>query len=221
MRTPGLNELTVLTVAKAPIAGRVKTRLCPPLSPVQAADVAAAALLDTLGAAGGCRTRSMVALHGDLAAAQRPRAVRRALALHTVIPQRGLGLAARLVAAHADAGAEGPVLQIGMDTPQVSTAMLTTAALWLLRPDTDAVLGPASDGGWWALGLRSAADAQVLHDIPMSTGATGSDTLAALRALGLRVRTLPTLTDVDTYPDALAVARLAPESAFAQAVGQL
>ncbi len=148
--------MTVLTVAKAPIAGRVKTRLCPPLSPVQAADAAAAALLDTLGAAAGCRSRSMVALHGDPEAAQRPQAVRRALALHTVIPQRGNGFAARLVAAHADAGADGPVLQIGMDTPQVSTAMLTEAALSLLRltPMRSWVWHPMGAGGRWGCGRK-------------------------------------------------------------------
>ncbi len=55
----------------------------------------------------------------------------------------------------------------------------------------------------------------------MSTETTGLATLTGLLALRLRVRMLPTLTDVNTYPDALAVAELAPESAFAQSVKQL
>lgn len=208
---------TVLVVAKAPVAGLVKTRLCPPLLPQQAADLAAAALLDTLAAAN--RHRTVVALHGSIAAAERRRAVGAALLGCTVIRQRGPSFGDRLAAAHVDAAADGihPVLQVGMDTPQLTPSLLRGAFDTLADPSVDAVLGPAADGGWWALGLTSAADARVLRDVPMSRPDTGALTRAALVSLGLRVAMLPVLTDVDTATDAEEVAASAPATCFARA----
>jgi uncharacterized protein len=84
--------------------------------------------------------------------------------------------------------------------------------------DTDAVLAPAADGGWWALALRDPAHAVALAGVPMSTSDTGAQTAAALRGRGLRVRRGPQLRDVDTAPDALAVAAASPDGAFARAV---
>lgn len=209
----------ILIMAKAPVAGRVKTRLCPPLLPVQAADLASAALLDTLAAAAATAdTRTVVALHGNLTDARRATELRAALSRTTVIPQRGRGFAARLIAAHTDAGGRGSVLQIGMDTPQLTPMMLTSAFATLGGPDVDAVLGSASDGGWWALGLRSAVDARVLRDVPMSQPQTGELTLTALQAIGVRVAALPTLTDVDSFTDAVQVSNLAPGTLFAAGV---
>jgi glycosyltransferase A (GT-A) superfamily protein (DUF2064 family) len=106
-----------------------------------------------------------------------------------------------------------PVLQVGMDTPQVSRPLLA-GALDRLR-EADAVLGPATDGGWWALGLRRPTDARVLRSIPMSQPDTGQRTLSALLDVGLQVELLPTLSDVDTMADAVTVASLAPASRFA------
>lgn len=224
-----MNVVTVLIVAKAPVPGQVKTRLCPPLSPIEAADLAAAALLDTLAAADGMPAllaatmadvvaRVVVAVTGNLAECARAEAISVALASCELITQRGNGFAARLVAAHADAGGLGPVLQIGMDTPQLTPPVLASAIYALQDPEVDAVLGPASDGGWWALGLKSAAGAQVLQDVPMSHPMTYEITLAALRATGLRVQILPTFTDVDTFDDAREVADLAPGTCFATSV---
>jgi len=113
----------------------------------------------------------------------------------------------------------GPI-RVGMDTPQVSAGHLD-AVLSLLGAagGPDAVLGPAADGGWWALGLRDPGHASVLRTIPTSTATTGEQTLAALRGSGLRVRLLPRLRDVDTAADARAVAALCPPgSRFARAV---
>jgi glycosyltransferase A (GT-A) superfamily protein (DUF2064 family) len=195
----------VLVLAKAPVPGRVKTRLCPPCTPAEAARVAAAALADTLDAA--VRTAPVVvAAEGPLAA---PAGV-------TVLPQRGTGLAERIAAAFADAGG-GPTLQIGMDTPQADPALLA-ACLAQVDGSVDAVLGPAEDGGWWALGLHDPAHARLLAAVPMSTPETGRRTLAALRDAGLRVRLLPVLRDVDHWEDAVAVAALAPAGRFAAAV---
>ena len=185
----------VLVLTKTPVAGRVKTRLCPPWTYEQAAAVANAALTDTLEAVG----KGVLVVDGSLPA---PAGWER-------IVQRGDRLPARLSNAFTDAGCE-PAVLIGMDTPQVTSDLLADAADHLRT--ADAVLGVAEDGGWWALGLLNPAHAEVLRHIPTSRPDTGARTLQALQHLGLRVRLLPTLRDVDTATDARAVAALCPGS---------
>jgi len=212
----------LLIVAKAPVAGMAKTRLGAVLGARRAARVAAAALLDTLDAVLGVPGAvPVVAMTGDLEEAERGAEVAEALARCTVIPQRGKDFAERLANAHGDAGTLHPgrsVFQIGMDTPQLSPEFLGAAVEALHRPGVDAVLGPAVDGGWWALGLRMPTWARVLRWVPMSRSDTGERTLAALRGAGLRVDPLPELSDVDTMADALRVAQIVPRGRFAAAV---
>ncbi|MGW5386724.1 TIGR04282 family arsenosugar biosynthesis glycosyltransferase [Nocardia sp. NPDC003963] len=198
--------VALLVVAKAPVAGYAKTRLTPPLTPAQAARLAAAALLDTLDTVGTCPVaRRVVAFTGDLGAAERGDEIAAKLTEFEVIAQRGPCFAVRLANAHADAARAGlPVLQIGMDTPQLSTRVLTEAAR-TLAAGADALLGPATDGGWWGLGLPDPRAARLLAQVPMSTARTGEHTRAVLRANGYRVATLPTFSDVDHYADALRV----------------
>jgi hypothetical protein len=139
------------------------------------------------------------------------------------MPQRGDGLDERLAAAFTDAQRHRdlPVLLVGMDTPQVTSELLTRCGAPLLRTDgPDAVLGMAADGGWWALGLRR-ADPAMLHGVPMSTAETGAAQLERLRAAGLTVELLPELVDVDDAASAGEVAKTAPGSQFSRALGAL
>jgi hypothetical protein len=200
----------VLVFAKAPTPGRVKTRLCPPLSFDQAARLAEAALIDTLEA---------VALSG---------AARRTLVLEgepgpwvvpgfRVVVQSEKGFDARL--ADAFRHARGPALLVGMDTPQVSPALLDEAMGLLQAPGVDAVLGPAEDGGWWIIGLRR-ADPRVFLGVPMSSPRTGRAQRERLRRLGLRCVDLPMLRDVDRFEDALAVAEVVPGTNFARTLNE-
>ena len=218
--------MTVLViVAKVPEPGLVKTRLCPPATPEQAADLAEAALLDTLDAVRAVDSRPLVALAGDPARAVRPALLAAGLHGAAVVAQRGESLGPRIAAAHADAAALRPgaaSLQLGMDTPQVKRELLAAAAARLTgRSGPDAVLGPAADGGWWALGLRDPHRAALIAAVPTSRADTGVRTWAALRAGGLRVDLLEELRDVDTAADAVAVAALAPGTRFAPAVAAL
>jgi uncharacterized protein len=194
----------LLVIAKTPVPGRVKTRLSPPCTPYQAAALAAAALDDTLAVA---------------AAARRP--ARRVLVLHgrpgpwvpagvEVIAQRGAGLAERLAAAFADVGE--PAFLVGMDTPQLTPALLDRGLAAL--EDHDAVFGAALDGGYWGIGLAR-PDARVFAGVPMSEPTTGAVQRARLATLGLRTAILPPLRDVDTIADAHAVAAEAPAGRFA------
>lgn len=205
--------MNLLVVAKAPVPGHSKTRLCPPCTPGEAAGLAEAALADTLD--------SVARLAGD--------GVRPVLALDgrpgpwlpagfRLLPQRGSGLDERLANAWDDTG--GPTVQIGMDTPQVTPAVLAGALAVLARPGCGAVLGPAADGGWWALGMHR-PDRRALLGVPMSTAGTGAAQLARLGALGLVTTLLGELRDVDVMADALAVAAEVPSSRFGRAVADL
>jgi len=198
-------------IAKSPVPGRVKTRLCPPCTPTEAARLAEAALRDTLAAALACRCgRRFLVLDGEPGTWADP--------AFEVIAQRGGTLDERLAAAFEDTG--GPTVLIGMDTPQVSPGLLEDALGALGSDDTDAVLGPAVDGGYWAIGLRR-PDPGVFLGVPMSTPVTADAQLERLRALELRVRILPRLRDVDLIEDAEAAAMEASDSRFAAAVRSL
>jgi glycosyltransferase A (GT-A) superfamily protein (DUF2064 family) len=209
-------------LAKAPVPGKVKTRLCPPVSPAQAARIAAAAFLDTVDAVLAVPdVTPVVALTGDLAQAIDAEALTERLRATTVIPQRGTTLGQRIAAAYADTAAvvgDGPVLQIGMDTPQVDAKLLSHCLDLLNGDGVDAALGPATDGGWWVLGVRRPELAGLIADIPTSLPDTGARTLVALRASGCRLIDLPELSDVDTWEDAVAVAAEVPDGRFAGAV---
>lgn len=209
--------VTALVVAKAPVPGLAKTRLAATIGDAAAADLAAASLLDTLDAVAATEVdRRVVALTGTLADAARVEELTQALASFTVIAQRGDGLGERLAHAHNDAATTGAVLQIGMDTPQVTSRMLGDAAAALTESD---VLGAAEDGGWWALGLRDPSMAQALLGVPMSAPSTGVDTHAALAAAGASLTMLAVLQDVDHESDLAAVSQLCdPASRFRIAV---
>jgi len=198
----------VIVLAKSPSPGRVKTRLCPPYTPAQAAVVAAAALEDTLAAvAASTAERRVLALDGELGA-WLPTGWR-------VVRQRGEGLTARLEAAFRAVGP--PALLIGMDTPQITPNDITEALAALGDPSCDAVLGPALDGGYWAIGFRRHVRG-AFRGVTMSVATTGAEQLQRLARQHLRVRLLPLMRDVDYYSDALAVADAAPASRFAHAV---
>ncbi|MEU4157240.1 DUF2064 domain-containing protein [Actinoplanes sp. NPDC026670] len=201
----------ILVLAKEPRPGRVKTRLCPPCTPEQAAGIAAAALADTLDTVSATHVdRRILVVDGEHPAPPG----------WLTVPQRGGPLDERLAGAFADTRVAGAAtVLIGMDTPQITAGRLAAALEQLHTPDgPDAVLGPAADGGWWALGLRDAGDATVLRGIVTSTADTGEHTLTALHRRGLRVAMLPELCDVDTADDARQVAALCPpDSRFALA----
>jgi rSAM/selenodomain-associated transferase 1 len=201
-------EPVLIVIAKAPVPGMSKTRLCPPCTPTQAAAVAEAALADTLSAVMAVAgVRHVLALEGAVGP-WLPRGI-------DVIPQRGDGLDQRIAGAFDDCGA--PALLIGMDTPQVTPALLRRCVDALLAPGVDAVIGPATDGGWWAAGLRRPQRSAFLG-VPMSTSQTCAAQRRRLAGLGLNVAELPALSDVDVWEDALSVSGAAAGGRFAAAV---
>lgn len=195
-------DVQLVVLAKSPVAGRVKTRLCPPLTHEQAAAVAVAALADTLATTLRVQVRRrLVVLDGDPAG--------HIPAGFEVLPQRGDGLDERLACAYDDAFASSslPALLIGMDTPQATIALLTAAAQALA--DGSPVLGLAEDGGWWAIGL-AAADPEIFLGVPMSTATTGRLQEQRMRERGVAPVLLPELRDIDQMEDLVAAAAQMP-----------
>lgn len=195
----------VVILAKEPRPGRVKTRLQSRFSADEAAQLAAAAVRDTQRAVRDARIpRRILCWDGDPAEFADG---------FEVLPQRTGTLNDRLAGAFDDIGEEhaARVLLIGMDTPQISSALLE--ADW---ENHDALLGLSEDGGFWAIGLRTPDSARVFAGVEMSTARTGSAQLARLLSLGRSVKLLPPLRDVDEPDDAAYVADRFPDLEFSQ-----
>ena len=204
----------VLVMAKEPVPGRVKTRLCPPCSPEEAAAVAEAALADTLAAVAACHAEVKVVALDGRPGPWLPPGMR-------VVAQRGNGLAERLAHAWVDVRpwSGGCGIQIGMDTPQVTGEDLDDllGVLGAPAPGTAgrAALGMALDGGWWAIGLPGTDPDAVFAGIAMSTAGTGRAQAERLRRLGLDIAYGPPRRDIDRFEDLVEVGRAIPDSCTA------
>jgi len=191
--------ITVIVMAKACEPGRVKTRLTPPYTPTQAARIAAASLEDTLAFVRRLPVdQRILCIDGSAPTA----------AAFEVRPQVEGGLDERIAAALD--GCPGPALVLGMDTPQLRPAdVAAPLAAWAAgRTDLpDAWLGPATDGGYWALGLTR-PDGDLVRGVRMSHPDTGAQQRRRLEQAGLRVAALPQRCDLD---DAAALALIRTE----------
>ncbi|MES2094445.1 MAG: DUF2064 domain-containing protein [Actinomycetota bacterium] len=199
---------TLVIIAKECVPGRVKTRLHPPLSLEQAAELASASLSDTFRAVSTLEaSRRILLFDGNLLPlGSEPYDVR-----HQVNGE----LDSRLGAIFDEC--VGPTVLVGMDTPQLEAA--TLASLFGVWPtDFDAALGFANDGGYWMIAMAE-PDGSLIRGIPMSRHDTGKRQLDRLTEAGLRVKLLPELVDVDTIDDARLVAGLAPHTEFARTLG--
>jgi glycosyltransferase A (GT-A) superfamily protein (DUF2064 family) len=199
-----------MVIAKEPRPGRVKTRLTPPYPPEEAAALAEASLADTLAVVVASPAERRLLVLDGRPGQWLPGGIE-------VMPQTGGGLDERLAAAFALC--DGPALLIGMDTPQITPELLRPALLPDGDDPADAWFGPATDGGFWALGLRK-PDPMLLRGVPMSTPDTGRVQRRRLTDANLIIRDLPELRDVDTASDAEAVAAQAPDSRFAAAMAR-
>jgi uncharacterized protein len=201
----------VVIIAKECLPGRVKTRLSPPFSPADAAQLAAASLDDTLATVASLPASQRV-LYFD---GEHPPAA--ALdAGFEVLPQVDGELDERL--AHLFEVLAEPALLVGMDTPQLRAADVGAALRSFARgtaDDVDCWLGPAADGGFWALGMREPRG-DLIRGVPMSRDDTGALQRRRLEDAGLSVGSLPMLTDVDTVAEASVVAEATPDTRFAR-----
>ena len=229
----------LIVLAKAPVAGRVKTRLCPPLTGEAAADIALAALKDTLRAVAAVEVDHRVIVLDGEAGDWVPEGF-------LVLPQKTGLLDQRLIDAFSDVFGHIATLNEAVaptpsdatdlhsstthehsDEPRV-TGVRRNEACVLIAMDTpqvhprqlsdaldrladaDSVIGMAEDGGYWLIGLNT-LDPEVFRDIPMSVEFTGTAQRERLQSLGHRVTTVDPLRDIDTFADIDAIAQDFPE----------
>ena len=189
----------LVVFAKWPAPGAVKTRLCPPLTPDQAASFYAAMLDDVLAA----MVEHAPPLGLELVLAAYPPEALAQFAARApgwrVVPQRGADLSARMEHAAASEFARGAerVLLRGSDSPALGAETLRAALAALTR--TDVALSPDPDGGYNLAALRRFAPGLFAH--AMSTSSVLADTRSAAHALGFTSELLAPGFDVDRAAD--------------------
>ncbi|MDR4460451.1 MAG: TIGR04282 family arsenosugar biosynthesis glycosyltransferase [Nitrospirales bacterium] len=195
--TPATSAIIVF--AKAPVAGQVKTRLCPPLTPDEAASLHGSLVLDMLE-----RCQSLRGYDRILAGTPSPHhPFFRAMEARFKIPvwdQIGDDLGTRMASAFNQAlgSPYRSVVVIGTDIPGINGPLLTTALESL--HDHDVVLGPTMDGGYYLIGLRTPVP-ELFENIPWSTGQVYALTEQKVKMLGLSLKILPKLRDLDAVED--------------------
>jgi uncharacterized protein len=189
----------IAVMAKAPRVGEVKTRLVPPLSLEEAAELSGCFLKDIaeniLAAAEAAPIHGHVAYSPAGSQALFGSLLPPAIAL---LPPRRSGLGNSLCDAAADllAAGYGAVCLVNADSPTLPTAVLVEAAQAMLRPGDRVVLGPASDGGYYLIGLKR-PHRRLFEDIAWSTATVMAETRARAAGLGLDTGLLPGWYDVD------------------------
>ena len=199
---PATGSCAIGIMAKVPRSGRVKTRLVPPLTHDQAS------------ALSGCFLRDVSAAVVAAAAEVRPSRIRGVAAYlpqgeeqafdgliprdFLLLPQRGAHLGERLFHATVDLLAAGfhSVCLVNSDSPTLPPSLLCEAALALEAPGDRVVLGPASDGGYYLVGLKR-AHRWLFEEISWSTPSVLAQSLERARELSLEAHLLPEWYDVD------------------------
>ena len=192
-------RFAVSIMAKAPRAGEVKTRLCPPLSTGEAAELYRCFLLDKIEQVGALKKASAaIAYTPDDG---RPFFEEFAPGF-LLIPQRGADLGFRLANNFEQLLAQGytGALAIDSDTPTLPTHFLEQALDLMTTPEIDLVLGPSDDGGYYLIGLRKLYR-ELFEAMAWSTADVIPETIRRAETMGLNVASLPLWFDVDTAED--------------------
>jgi len=194
------SQITALAVmSKAPRAGKVKTRLSPPLTMQQCAELNICFLRDTT------RNIAEVALSSPSAGMVCYTPAGDEEAFDGLLPegfnlisQRGSGFGERLLSATQDilACGFGSVCLIDSDSPTLPAAFLSEAVRELNRPGDRVVLGGSDDGGYYLIGLKK-AHSRVFEEITWSTSKVYSETVERIREIGVPLVELPLWYDVD------------------------
>jgi rSAM/selenodomain-associated transferase 1 len=191
------NALVMLT--KAPQPGQSKTRLVPPLSYAEAAELARALLLDQLESLTTFHgARLFIAFTPETAAGFFEGFISQGF---TSFAQRGGSLGERMSHAfeHLFASAFEKVILIGSDLPTLPVKFFHQAYAWLEK-SADVVLGPSADGGYYLIGMKRMIPA-IFDSIAWSSADVLSQTIHKLDNLGLRHELLSEWYDIDTAKD--------------------
>jgi len=198
---PDIVKQALVVMAKAPVPGTVKTRLCPPLSPDMAAKLYRCFLIDIFQRViGGQGALKVLAYTPESARSE-------FLSLlpagpFTLVPQRGKNLGERMAHLFEELcqGGHTGISLIGSDSPHLPPEFLQESMEHLKNPRVDVVLGPSEDGGYYLIGLRE-PQRGLFQGIPWSTDKVLAETLDRAHHLGLNVALLPRWYDIDTLED--------------------
>ena len=199
-----MNHKEALVIfAKAPLPGQVKTRLIGTISPEEAAELYICFLRDTFATMQEVQEeREHVSLVLCYAPADEIEAFEAAdLDGCLLLAQTGDDLGERLKNCCADLFQFGfnSVVIIGADSPTLPTEIILDA-FTQLDHNIDAVVGPASDGGYYLIGIKSMHE-KLFANINWSESSVFADTITALQSLHLQFKTLPIWDDIDTPQD--------------------
>jgi hypothetical protein len=192
------DRLLILFI-RFPERGKVKSRLAAALGEAQTLDIYRAFVHDTITTLKqGTHSLTIAFYPGDSGEAMIDWLGKG----FEYIPQRGADLGERMESAFLNAfsGGFGRVLLVGGDIPDLSAAVIEEA--WAALAKNDAVIGPASDGGYYLIGFRKETFTRdIFHDIRWSTDSVFTETMTMLAKSGRRVHILPGWMDVDTVED--------------------
>jgi hypothetical protein len=192
----GQDDVALGIMCKAPVDGSCKTRLCPPLSTREAAEISRCFIADVAAVIDAVKPGGGVAVHTPPGA----EAAFDGLlpASFPMLAQRGADLGERLLHATGDllAAGFGGVCLINSDSPTLPPTVLQQAIAALRRPGERIVLGPAIDGGYYLIGLKRAVPA-LFRDVSWSTGRVLAETLVRAAEGVVPVELLPLWYDVD------------------------
>jgi rSAM/selenodomain-associated transferase 1 len=193
-------DTLLIIFAKEPLPGQVKTRLCPPLTSEEAAELYQCFLADVLEEMQRLRGAALALAYTPIGA----RAFFQELAPPGVrlVPQSGPGLGERLTAACHWGRSQGfgAVMVRNSDSPDLPGELVMQARDLLQNGPAQVVLGPAPDGGYYLVGL-TVPPGRLFQGISWSTATVLADTLAQVRRLGLSAELLPPWADIDSFAD--------------------
>jgi hypothetical protein len=190
----------LLIFAKRPVPGKVKTRLIPPLSPEEAADLYRCMLGDTMKMVTNFPELALYLFYEDM---EESREYFSGIAPGIKnYPQMGDDLGERMAEAFRVVFANGHVLAavIGTDAPDLPPAYIKEAFDRLESGKIEAVFGPCEDGGYYLLGLKRLNSA-LFRDLPWSSGAVLQESLKRAKEAGIEATLLPMWHDVDSAAD--------------------
>ncbi|MFQ5811675.1 MAG: TIGR04282 family arsenosugar biosynthesis glycosyltransferase [Anaerolineae bacterium] len=192
---PGL-----IIMAKAPVPGQVKTRLCPPYTFEEAAELCRCFLLDTFDLVSRLWGITVAVAYFPAGAEGIFRSM--VSPAFQLLPQKGNNLGQRLNNAFEQLFSlgYGQVVAIGADSPTLPLSHIERAFELLARADNDLVLGPSADGGYYLIGMKAPHPILFLG-LAMGTERILSETLERARRANLRASLLPPWYDVDTQND--------------------
>ncbi len=202
----------IIVFAKAPVPGRVKTRLIPPFSPRQAAALHTAFVLDTIESLESLTQEFEIELHLDRETPAWPE-----LQLPVRLQHEGdLGLKMFKALGYAlNTGHPGAIV-LGSDSPNLPPAHLQ----WLAHSGSEVSLGPTDDGGYYAIAARR-VHPDMFSGVRWSTEEALHDTLRACVQCGLSVDVGPAWFDIDSSLDVERLQQCEPVPRYTLAALQL